>query len=224
MGGSLFFAFFTPAPHPTVCCSLVRHRAEFGSDFKNRASGSPSPASPLSRFLLSLRSSTHFAPRPAVSPNSEASSKQQGDGQRFQKKAMKTTNKKMEASAPASVRPTSVSKTSQTGAKAKGQLAPIDFEQRQTNRTLSTPKVLDLLIAKLPDVYGITEVVGKWVWVQFGEVPAVEIRRQLAELGFHWNNARQSWQHPCGTFRDTRAPYDPRQRYGSYFAADRKAA
>jgi hypothetical protein len=46
----------------------------------------------------------------------------------------------------------------------------------------------------------------------------------LAEFGFHWNNARQSWQHPCGTFRDRRATVDPRQKYGSYFAADQKAA
>jgi hypothetical protein len=137
---------------------------------------------------------------------------------------MKTTNKKMEASAPANVRPTSVSKTVKTGAKAKSQLSPIDFEQRNRNRALPAPEVLDLLVSKLPDVYGVAEVVGKWIWVQFGEAPAVEIRRQLSELGFHWNNVRQSWQHPCGTFRDTRANYDPRQRYGSYFAADRKAA
>jgi hypothetical protein len=46
----------------------------------------------------------------------------------------------------------------------------------------------------------------------------------LAELGFHWNNKRQSWQHPCGTITDERATYDPRKRYGSYFAADQKPA
>jgi hypothetical protein len=162
--------------------------------------------------------------RPAVSPECEASSKQQGDGQRFQKKAMKKPNKKIEASAPASVRPTSVSKTVKAGANTKSQLPPIDFDQRRQNRALPTPKVLDLLIAKLPDVYRIAEVVGKWVFVKFSEAPAVETRRQLAELGFHWNNARQAWQHPCGVLRDVRAPYDPRQRYGSYFAAAQKAA
>ena len=52
-----------------------------------------------------------FRARLAVSPSSEASSKRQGDGQRFQKKAMKTTNQ-IEASAPANVRPSSVSKSS----------------------------------------------------------------------------------------------------------------
>ena len=41
---------------------------------------------------------------------------------------------------------------------------------------------------------------------------------------FHWNNTRQAWQHPCGTITDERADYDPRKRYGSYFAADRIAA
>jgi len=46
----------------------------------------------------------------------------------------------------------------------------------------------------------------------------------LAELGFHWNGDRQSWQHPCGTIPGKSATYDPRQRYGSYFAADALAA
>ena len=54
--------------------------------------------------------------------------------------------------------------------------------------------------------------------------PAAEIRRQLAELGFHWNNARQVWQHPCGTIQVEPVKHDPRKRYGSHFAADQKAA
>jgi hypothetical protein len=63
-------------------------------------------------------------------------------------------------------------------------------------------------------------VVGKWVWVQFdGKQPAT-VTNVLSELGFHWNNTRQAWQHPCGTIADERADYDPRKRYGSYFAAD----
>jgi len=37
-----------------------------------------------------------------------------------------------------------------------------------------------------------------------------------------WNNARQAWQHPCGTIRKERATFDPRKRYRSYFAADMK--
>ena len=101
---------------------------------------------------------------------------------------------------------------------------PIDREQRKMNRTLPTPKVLNQLLMKLPDVYRFAEVVGIWVWIQFQETPAAEIRQQLAQLGFHWNNARQTWQHPCGMYRDERATYDPRKRYGSYFAADVKPA
>lgn len=89
---------------------------------------------------------------------------------------------------------------------------------------MPTPKVLDLLIDTLPEAYNVAEVVGKWIWVQFAEVPAVEIRRQLSELGFHWNNARQSWQHPCGIYRDRRIALDPRRKYGSYFPADHQAA
>jgi len=52
-----------------------------------------------------------YRARLAVSPISEASSKRQVDGQRFQKKAMKTTKPKLEASAPANIQPSSVSKT-----------------------------------------------------------------------------------------------------------------
>ena len=85
-------------------------------------------------------------------------------------------------------------------------------------------KVLELLVAQLPDVYGLAEVVGKWVWVQFQEIPAAEIRQQLSQLGFHWNKARQAWQHPCGLYRDIAATFDPRRKYGSYFAADQKPA
>ena len=101
---------------------------------------------------------------------------------------------------------------------------PIDREARKQNRTLPTPKVLNLLHAQLPTAYRLAEVVGKWVWVTFKEQPAAEIRQQLAQLGFHWNNTRQTWQHPCGMRRDERATYDPRKRYGSYFAADVKPA
>jgi len=79
---------------------------------------------------------------------------------------------------------------------------------------------LDLLRTRAPQFFGMAEVVGKWVWVQFNQQPAVEIRQQLAQLGFHWNHARQAWQHPCGLRRSERATFNPRQYFGSYFAAD----
>jgi len=158
-----------------------------------------------------------FRARCAVSAICEASSKRQGDGQRFQKKAMKTPKKKNEASALANVRPSkSVSKTKQ--------LPKIDFALRYANRALNTENLLALLHTRTPNFFELAEVVGKWVWIQFSEIPAAEIRKQLAELGFHWNNTRQAWQHPCGTITDERADYDPRKRYGSYFAAARIAA
>jgi hypothetical protein len=77
-----------------------------------------------------------------------------------------------------------------------------------------------LLRRGAPGFFELAEVVGRWVWIQFESEPAVETRRQLAQLGFHWNNARQAWQHPCGVYRDERVTFDPRRKFGSYFAAD----
>ena len=92
---------------------------------------------------------------------------------------------------------------------------PIDSEVRKQNRTLPTPKVLTALHQQLPAAYRLAEVVGRWIWVQFKEQPAAEIRQQLAQLGFHWNRERQAWQHPCGQFRLSSAQ-DPHEKYSSY--------
>ena len=113
---------------------------------------------------------------------------------------------------------------SNTNTEAQGAVAPaqkqdnrlpIDSEARKQNRTLPTPKVLNLLFKNLPDVYRTAEVVGKWVWVQFKEQPSAEIRQQLAQLGFHWNRERQAWQHPCGKF-SLGSQQDPHEKYSSY--------
>ena len=100
---------------------------------------------------------------------------------------------------------------------------PIDAEARKKNRTLPTPKVLNLLLNSLPDAYYRAEVVGKWIWVRFTEQPAAELRQQLAQLGFHWNRERQAWQHPCGNFRLS-SSQDPHERYESYFPARKQPA
>ena len=100
----------------------------------------------------------------------------------------------------------------------------VNFQQREENRALSTDKVLDLLRQWLPKVYDLAEVVGKWVWVTFPEQPAEQVRGQLSQFGFHWNNSRKCWQHPCGQFATEGSGQDPRQKYGSQFAADLKAA
>jgi len=104
------------------------------------------------------------------------------------------------------------------------QLHRIDFRQRFFNRGLPTDRVLDMLYHETPRFWELCQVVGKWVWIQFDGKQPVTVTSVLSELGFHWNNTRQAWQHPCGTIADERANYDPRKRYGSYFAADRIAA
>ena len=89
-------------------------------------------------------------------PASEASSKRQDDGQRFQKKAMKTTISNKGASAPANVRPASVSNTSSADKERA-------FAKHSANRELSTQKVLDYLRTQLPQQYELAEIVGKWI-------------------------------------------------------------
>ena len=105
-----------------------------------------------------------------------------------------------------------------SGTDRKDNRLPIDSEARKANRTLPTPKVLALLNQQLPAAYRLAEVVGKWIWVQFKEQPAAEIRQQLAQLGFHWNRERQAWQHPCGQFSLSSAQ-DPHEKYSSYHPA-----
>jgi hypothetical protein len=100
----------------------------------------------------------------------------------------------------------------------------IDFALRRANRALETEKLLALLRSDSPRFFEVAEVVGKWVWIRFTDKQPPTVTRVLAEFGFHWNNTRQTWQHPCGTYRNECATYDPRKRYGSYFAADIKPA
>jgi hypothetical protein len=153
-----------------------------------------------------------YRARLAVSTSSEASSKRQGDGQRCQKKAMKTTNHN-EASAPADVRPSSVSKTNKS-VQAK-------FVRHCENRRLSTEAILNYLRTRLPGQYEIAEVVGKWVWLDVSPARKPGLASVLWALGFHWNQRRGVWQHPCGSFNPFGIhPADPRAKYRSYFPAD----
>lgn len=99
----------------------------------------------------------------------------------------------------------------------------IDFARRRANRSLSTPQVLALLRTEAPRFYDLAEIVGSWVWIQFADKQPSHITAALAELGFHWNPKRQSWQHPCGTVT-TGSPQDPRAKYGSRHAADLQPA
>ena len=132
---------------------------------------------------------------------------------------MKTNTQKQNEGAREQIRTVEQSITGTQSASAQPEKQdnrlPIDTEARKQNRTLPTPKVLNLLLTKLPEVYRTAEVVGKWVWVSFKEQPAAEIRQQLAQLGFHWNRERQAWQHPCGKF-SLGSQADPHEKYSSY--------
>ena len=142
---------------------------------------------------------------------------------------MKTTSQKNTEGTPGQIRTVEqvVSTTAtapQTQATDKrDRRLPIDTAARLKNRCLHTAKVLELLKTSHAGLFNLSEVVGQWVWVQFRETPAPELRQILAQLGFHWNRERQAWQHPCGQFR-LRGFQDPHEKYPCYFPADEQAA
>ena len=175
-----FLRLFCARRHPAVCCSLVRHRADFRSEIKNRASVSLLPFRHCHGF--SFRWVFNALPRTAsLSPNQvkrAANGRVTDSG--FKKKAMKTTNLKIEASAPANVRPSSRSKTGNSG-----QLQRLDFQKREANRRLPTTEVLNLLEREAPLLFRLAQIVGNWVWIQFPEKQPREITSMLAQIGFH---------------------------------------
>ncbi len=105
-----------------------------------------------------------------------------------------------------------------------GNRPKINMELRRANRALDTEKLLALLRVEAPQLFEIAEIIGKWVWIRFEQKQPDTVTALLSQLGFHWNNKRQSWQHPCGNFRLQSPPVDPRKKFGSHFAADHKAA
>ena len=127
---------------------------------------------------------------------------------------MKTTTKKKQNEGL-------LSRSEQSGTEIRPE---IDFALRRANRELETEKLLALLRSEAPRFFEVAEVVGKWVWIQFSDKQPPTVTSVLAEFGFHWNNTRRVWQHPCGAIRKERAAFDPRKRYRSYFAADAKPA
>jgi hypothetical protein len=99
----------------------------------------------------------------------------------------------------------------------------INFKLRTERRSLPSSAVLDLLRQHLPQAVPVAEIIGEWVWVTFAEQPADSVRVQLSQLGFHWNNVRKCWQHPCGHVTE-RGTVDPRAKYGSRPAAQPQPA
>ncbi len=137
----------------------------------------------------------------------------------------KSAIKKQSAAASADESKTSAPQTAApVQAKPTRILPYVNFQQREENRALPTDRILELLRKWMPAQYDLAEVVGKWVWISFPQQPAEQVRGQLSQFGFHWNNARKCWQHPCGQFSTDGSGQDPRQKYGTHFAADLKAA
>ena len=128
---------------------------------------------------------------------------------------MKTNSENIKSGLPSRTEQLSTAKTG---------LARINFARRRVNRSLDTETLLAVLRGNAPRFFELAEIVGKWVWIQFADKQPQEITRQLAQLGFHWNRTRQAWQHPCGLYRHEAARFDPRDVYGSYFAADIRTA
>ena len=99
----------------------------------------------------------------------------------------------------------------------------VNFEERERNRQLPLDRVLAVLKRWMPRQYELAEVVGKWIWITFPEPPTEAVRAELSQLGFHWNNTRKCWQHPCGKTLP-RGQQEPREKYATYFPAEAKAA
>ena len=91
---------------------------------------------------------------------------------------------------------------------------PIDHDQRAQNRKLDTAALIALLRDTLPAIAKRATVVGTWVWLSFDTAPEPTTRQQISQLGFHWNNTRRVWQHPCGHFTFG-SKSDPRDNYAS---------
>ena len=114
-------------------------------------------------------------------------------------------------------RPEQVS-TGDTGAEQQIRERVALIETRRANRELRTDAVLNSLKSQLPQQYEMAEIVGRWIWLEFPKDKHRAATNTLWRLGFHWNQRRCVWQHPCGAF----APYashpgDPREKYGSQF-------
>jgi hypothetical protein len=127
------------------------------------------------------------------------------------KKKLMKNKLKIEAAAPANASQLSSFKAvKQTG-----------FVRHCANRGLSTEKVLNCLRTQLPSQYELAEVVGKWVWLDVSPARKPGLASVLWALGFHWNQRRGVWQHPCGRFDPLGShPTDPRAKYRCYFPAD----
>ena len=132
-------------------------------------------------------------------------------------KSQKNQNQSGTPSRPEQQQSTKQAASEQSGARAEA-LVRVDFAKRAENRQLPTEEVLALLKRWLPVAFERAEVVGKWIWVAFAEKQPQSLTAELSQLGFHWNNRRQVWQHPCGVFKGE--PVDPRSKYQTVSAQE----
>jgi hypothetical protein len=98
----------------------------------------------------------------------------------------------------------------------------VNFAERDFNRKLCVEEVLEKLEHWMPEQFKRAEVVGKWIWISFPEPPIERVRAELSQLGFHWNNKRKCWQHPCGETLP-RGQQEPREKYDNWFPSNIEA-
>ena len=70
---------------------------------------------------------------------------------------------------------------------------------------------------------GKVEIVGSWIWVEFGSKPSQEIRDYLKAQGSHWNQKRKVWQISNGYQPRLHSPMMTpllRLKYGAYGIED----
>lgn len=130
---------------------------------------------------------------------------------------MQTKNSKIEASTGSSLKD-ALGNSRNAKRKAERQH---NFIRHCENRRLNTETVLNHLRTKLPKQYELAEVVGKWIWLDVSPGGKSGLATVLWALGFHWNQRRGVWQHPCGRFNPLGShPQDPRGKYRTFFPAD----
>ncbi len=113
---------------------------------------------------------------------------------------MKTnTNKNQKSELKSRPEQSSTATEQKQGTQNEARKAYVNYKERDANRKLPQDRVLKILERWMPLQRKMASVVGSWIWIQFKSEPPAEIRRDLSQLGFHWNRKRQLWQHPCGS-------------------------
>src|SRR5580693_9093890 len=94
--------------------------------------------------------------------------------------------------------------------KHRFQTSGFNFAQEKA-ASIFTRTILRYLRQRLPQQYNLAEVVGKWVSLHVSPARKPALAKMLWTLGFHRNQRRGVWQHPCGNFDPLGShPTDPR--------------